>query len=197
MAPVVCEGAGPLIDIILRDFILPWFSNVSDDPGRNDVQDMLVVIIGELLRRVHTFLNPVEFALHKGTLLLRHHLAIYGRARRRAKKKHPEVFAGMHTSSFSSSASWLFGPFSSAAVDGSEAAAPAGAGGGGGDGAPSGAGAGEGGATGRSVTALRVEGNERGGGGGDRAAGWCGRRRRHWNRYIAEELLAAHELHPA
>lgn len=72
----VCDQAGPLIDIILRDFIHKWFRNASDSADfGNGVQDILVFSVGELLMRARQYLNPVEFALHKGTLLLRHHVS--------------------------------------------------------------------------------------------------------------------------
>jgi hypothetical protein len=56
------------------------------------VQDTLCFAVGELLLRCKQRLNPVEFALHQGTLLLKHHLALYTAARRAAALRHPDAF---------------------------------------------------------------------------------------------------------
>lgn len=73
---VICDAAGRLIDIIMRDFIDMWFVNITDTDRSfpNSVQETLVHAIGELLMRANKYLNPIEFALHKGSLLLRKHV---------------------------------------------------------------------------------------------------------------------------
>jgi hypothetical protein len=72
---IICDAAGPLIDIIIRDFIDMWYANISDDRSfPNSVQDALVYVIGHLLMAAKQSFNPIEFALHKGSLLLRRHV---------------------------------------------------------------------------------------------------------------------------
>ena len=87
------QGAGPLLDIILRDYLDGWFGRISTDPEFvTGVQDVLSYAAGELLMRIKQRVNPLEFILHQGSLLVRHHLAMYTEARRKAAVKHPEAF---------------------------------------------------------------------------------------------------------
>lgn len=67
---------------VLEDYVNLWFEPLSQDREfYNASQSLLVHAVGVLLNAVKQRFNLIEFALHKGALLLRHHIFLYTQVR--------------------------------------------------------------------------------------------------------------------
>lgn len=95
----VAKELGDWVDLVVRDFVMPWYSvgpggtGISSDPAFLEyLQYLMVNAIGNLAFRA-SHVNPLLFACDDATEALRAHLAVFSAMQERAAAKSPELFA--------------------------------------------------------------------------------------------------------
>ena len=88
----VAEQLGHIIDLVVRDFIMVWYVDVTDDMTfPNDVKLTMLNAVGELCHRIMG-MNLIMFLAADASEAIRHHLRWFQELSDRIETKRPDLY---------------------------------------------------------------------------------------------------------